>query len=243
MNIIQALRQLDPDNDGHWTDDGVPLVNVVSEILGKRVSRQEITNADSTYTRESAVEILSSDQPATIALPPEETVNQELDDDEGKEEVVTETEDLASETAEVAEEADVRVIDTIPIGDVLKDAGLCEIALRELEVEHRDSTAKLDLLQARIDMAAQHIQTLSRKLEKMPKPKGDGSDLKRYQRVQQETRERRAAAARKFIEGGTTPKDVLEELDGKSKLDRAMSQRRPALGAGRKVRPQLPTAG
>lgn len=54
MQIIDALRLLNPSDDALWTIDGLPLVDIVSELVGRAVKRQEIINAAPGFTRASA---------------------------------------------------------------------------------------------------------------------------------------------------------------------------------------------
>lgn len=54
MQIIEALEMLDPENDAHWTSEGLPLVEVVSAVLARPVKRQEITAAAPTFSRVTA---------------------------------------------------------------------------------------------------------------------------------------------------------------------------------------------
>lgn len=49
--IMQKLLELDPKNDTHWTDKGLPSVEVLSTMIGVRVSRQRITQAAPRFVR------------------------------------------------------------------------------------------------------------------------------------------------------------------------------------------------
>ena len=52
MEILEALKMLDLENDALWTGDGLPRVEVVGEMIGRMdVSRQEITDAAPLFTR------------------------------------------------------------------------------------------------------------------------------------------------------------------------------------------------
>ncbi len=57
MTIPEALKELDPLNDDHWTADGMPRVDVVANLHGAdNISRADITNAAPDFTRHSAME-------------------------------------------------------------------------------------------------------------------------------------------------------------------------------------------
>jgi hypothetical protein len=54
MNILDALRNLDPLNDDHWTDGGDPRIDAVKAFLGTAVTRAEIVAAAPDFNREKA---------------------------------------------------------------------------------------------------------------------------------------------------------------------------------------------
>ncbi len=49
--VMKTLLALDPANDTHWTDKGLPSVDVVSTMIGVRVSRSRITGAAPRFVR------------------------------------------------------------------------------------------------------------------------------------------------------------------------------------------------
>ena len=52
--LTAALTKLDPENDEHWTAEGLPLVSVVQEFASDdSVTRQTITAIAPSYTREA----------------------------------------------------------------------------------------------------------------------------------------------------------------------------------------------
>lgn len=51
MDIKEALGQLDTMNDEQWTSEGLPKVDVISEMVGSTVTRQQITDAGPKFTR------------------------------------------------------------------------------------------------------------------------------------------------------------------------------------------------
>lgn len=54
-NIQDALKQLDPKNDAHWTASKQPAVAAVSEFHGESVSREDIDSAAEGFNRDTAV--------------------------------------------------------------------------------------------------------------------------------------------------------------------------------------------
>jgi hypothetical protein len=52
--ILIALAKLDPLDDDHWTIDGSPKIEVVSNLVSSTVKRQDIVNAAPDFNREKA---------------------------------------------------------------------------------------------------------------------------------------------------------------------------------------------
>ena len=55
MDIKEALASLDALDDEQWTQDGAPKTDVVSELVGHKVSRAEIIEAAPKFSRENMV--------------------------------------------------------------------------------------------------------------------------------------------------------------------------------------------
>ena len=51
--ILQALEQLDVDNDNHWTSDGLPRIDAVQALVEGKVTREEITAASQGFSRQN----------------------------------------------------------------------------------------------------------------------------------------------------------------------------------------------
>lgn len=49
--ILEALLALDPDNEDHWTADGLPKVDIISNLVGETVTRQQITQAKPGFSK------------------------------------------------------------------------------------------------------------------------------------------------------------------------------------------------
>jgi len=64
--IQHAVKSLDPDEDAHWTKGGDPSVLAVIEILGEKLTRQDVSDAtDETrpITGEGTVTVEPEDNP------------------------------------------------------------------------------------------------------------------------------------------------------------------------------------
>lgn len=61
--IINALQQLDPNNDEHWTQEGLPRLDVLKQLTGiQELTRQAVTNAAPEFNRETAPEFFGEEE-------------------------------------------------------------------------------------------------------------------------------------------------------------------------------------
>jgi hypothetical protein len=58
--ILEAVQALDPQNDEHWTADGLPRLDAVENLLGSDISRKVVTNAAPDFSRAVAQELAQS---------------------------------------------------------------------------------------------------------------------------------------------------------------------------------------
>lgn len=63
MELIDALRNLDPLDDDHWTQSDDPRIDVVSRLVGRTVSRQEIIDASPGFSRTSPIASKREEKP------------------------------------------------------------------------------------------------------------------------------------------------------------------------------------
>jgi hypothetical protein len=86
MDIKEALMSLDQMDDEQWTKDGSPKLEVVSNLVGKQVSRAEVVDAAPKFSRENMDTSKEEKKPepdgdATVAaesVPDEEPVPMDL---------------------------------------------------------------------------------------------------------------------------------------------------------------------
>ena len=53
-DIASAIALLDPADDAHWTEAGLPAVDAVKAIVGRNVTRAEINDAAPDFMRPAA---------------------------------------------------------------------------------------------------------------------------------------------------------------------------------------------
>tara|TARA_Y100000310_G_scaffold215849_1_gene216801 strand:+ start:133 stop:633 length:501 start_codon:yes stop_codon:yes gene_type:complete len=51
LTLVDAVYELDPSNDGHWTKKGMPHLKVLEAVLGRFVSRAEVDQVAQGFVR------------------------------------------------------------------------------------------------------------------------------------------------------------------------------------------------
>ena len=90
MNLADALKQLDHENDAHWNQDGSIALSAISEIAGRKVKREELLETAPDLNRTTLAEISEpaaepapaegpepAEEPAPAAEPGEKTPREE----------------------------------------------------------------------------------------------------------------------------------------------------------------------
>jgi len=54
--LKQIIESLDPNEDGHWTSEGLPSIDAVQSAFGPNVTREDITVSGEGWTKERALE-------------------------------------------------------------------------------------------------------------------------------------------------------------------------------------------
>ena len=254
MNIIEALATLDPKNDEHWTGDGLPRVEFIAEATeNAKVTRKEIGDALPGLTRATFYEEFEPADAGATEEGDEEPATDDVADDvssvekeaagaldsEKSTEAAPEADLDTEEEAELEEvEAEESVLAMDP-RRVLNDPELTEKALVEIEAR---MARKADLVRRlEKEIAADHRwNEIIKRAMRSHRNKGYKQDnrtaIQRYQEGQAKVREERMRRAKAFAMAGTNRTDVAEATRDRSKLDEAMSGRKPARGSQRPAR-------
>lgn len=214
--IVSAIAQLDPDTDEHWTSDGLPLVEAVASFLGGATTRKEITEAAPGLTREAAM--------AAEKGGPQEPPLQGAEGGQEK---------------SLSDEPDVM---TLPMAQVMRSLPLVEKALQALAARCKEAEDRKKAVAEELSKLHFQVDILTRQLSRLKKtdPKTSQEEHRKFLEQSFEARRKRAEAAKAFVKAGTTPDAVREQLEVRSKLDRVMASRKPAIGSSR---PQMPLVG
>lgn len=199
--IIDALALLDPARDEHWTTDGLPRVDVLSELLGgEKVTRQLVTEAAPEFTRGVALKVGTG-----LAMTDEGATNEAAS-------VIPATAPEAAPTEDEALKATIRsqIIQTMvsmdappsfeelqgEYGSNLDDAELLRLCIAASTEAMEIWKGRADLAQGRIVANSKATKTFQVKLVQASEGEltGFALDNQRYLESQQKLRDERGAA-------------------------------------------------
>lgn len=218
--IKAALAQLDPANDDHWTNNGSPRMDVLQGILeDDKITRKMVTDADPAFTRETM-----------------EVAKNTSTHEEGNGKITQEPEGQ--------EEIDEPYILDLPLSEIFASEKNLMVFQAEISAVHSKMSIEKEALDDKIirysQLSARATSALNR--IRRGRPNHDTKDIRAYLDQQARVREDRAARAREFLEQGIDQSLLASVLTGKSKLDQALNQRKPAPGSTRPAR-GLPVRG
>lgn len=102
MSLIEALKNLDPENNDHWTSDGLPRLDVLKNLIGTQVTREQITALTKSFNRKNPT---LDPQETKTAETSKETPDETLDADDSDEPVDLSDEEAIEKEMEDAQEA------------------------------------------------------------------------------------------------------------------------------------------
>ena len=220
--IKAALAQLDPTIDAHWTSDGSPRMDIIQHLSGDAsITRKMVTDTDPTFTRKAD----EADEP-TAAV-------------EDAQEPMVEAE--APMPSEAPYEYDFEKMTT---QEIFAD----EATLTAFQAHATDLingwAAERKRLQNNIVNLSQVSARATIWLQRMRKDKTTGGDpsVVEYLSRQKKVRAAKAARAQALLDQGIDAKLLASQLSGKSTLDMALNQRKPARGSSRPD-PRMPVKG
>lgn len=248
MNIAEALKELNPTNDEHWTADGLPRMDVVEGLIGdKSITRADVTNTQPDFNRAAAV---SPDAGEEAALTPGAKADENIDHDYGDDAGAGfNDEHTPSSTPEPEAEFEIsddpEAISKMVLNELnlQSDVELKKLSKDELE-EERDRLATemiksqgvMEQAKKIADTLANAVNSLNRRIDVLQKadPNHSTAGIRAYLKQQNANRLARARGLTKFIDlTGIHPKDVASATDTKAPIDRAMNARKPARGSVR----------
>ncbi len=257
MNIHQALTQLDPANDEHWTSDGMPRMDVVQGLTeDPKLTRKAVTDAAPDFNREMAIAAAASaEAPEAPETPEEDDVPEQeptaLEEGEPTPDVPEQEPDaqgdgeLPDPDADEDEEfEDEPYILDLSLGEIFASEEMMIAFQAEANVvclEWQKEKKRLEAAIVRLSNLSASADARLNRL-KRSRPNHDTEELRGYLARQAQVREERAKRARAFLDQGINAGDLANTISGKSQLDQALNQRKPKLGSTRPA-PRMPVRG
>lgn len=216
MDIIEALRKLDVDNDNHWTSDGLPRLDTVKMIASDpSISRMDIDAVAAGFNRSNAAtwqpvksetqeageaNPTSNDQPPTTEDVQEPVEQPQAGGGDGQ---LTKQDDTQTEQGVSLEELETALEAAVARSDAARQAK------NAAEVEFREAIAAEDA---------------AREAVRAAQPKEEqGNVIQAYLQAQIKANQERAEIAARLAEAGITVKSV-EDVQFASKLDEALAK-------------------
>lgn len=221
--VIESLKQLDVNNDNHWTADGLPRLDTVRMIASDAsLTRETLDTIAPGFNRANAQTWEPSEQgsPKSVQDTPQDqtqptsTDQQTSTQDNQADSATTESSSTEQPTETEAQQAsEVEAYET-----ALKHLKECEAKTAEALQVQADANAKVaEALQAE-DIARKRVDSLA------PEEKNEDV-VQRYLRNQVKALEEQAELAAKIAESGINL-DALRQQLQLSPLDSALSQRK-----------------
>lgn len=229
MNLQTALAQLDPQQEDHWTADGLPRMDVLHQLTNdSTIKRQDVTNLSPGLMRDTAVELDDDDDD----LDEEEELEDEPED-VGEQPDYTDAPAAQPEEAAVFDPANDPVM-SMDSRQVISDYDLTCRAMASIEVRHSKALARRKAAEDELAQLNAKSEILKRAMiehERRTPSLRKTNPVKAYQESQLQERMRRVGNAQRFVTGQTSREDVSDVIDGRAPLDRALNAR------GKKSRP------
>ena len=218
MNIKEALAQLDALDDEQWTEDGAPKTDVVSKLVGKKVSRAEIIDAAPKFSRKNQDLTIEEEtkEPEQAPIVEPETVPLDM----------TLLEAFAEMEPMLPQELADKVLkdlpkELLPEVEKLLIEQIAELAARQKEVDEMSRKLKLSLATTRTWIKAL-IPDMSNQ-----------EAIQAYIKASAENRNAKAKAVHDAL-GGMKITDLVK-LDPRAAIDRAFA-RKTGRGVNRPMR-------
>lgn len=195
MDLKTALSQLDSLDDGHWTQEGLPRIEVLEGMVGEKLTRQQITDVAPKFSR-SSMELPEAEKEEVAAPSPAQEILTKM----------AESEPMEPNQFAMA-------ISRLP-ADALSAA--LQIVKDQME-DCNELIAKAEAMKNWIKINRQTITTAIQ--HRAPEPPNQTA-ISEYLQSQQDLRAAKVEATREILKG-IDPK----QLDPRAAIDRAFARK------------------
>lgn len=218
MDIREALGTLDTFDDNLWTSEGLPRLDALKDLLGRTVTRQEVTDAAPKFTRSNTDLSMIEDQPSPLSeaqAPPADPLD---------------LEDYSSILASFHEASPMSVKDftaflsTVPVGALESLLGLI-FNQQQAVIQKRNELEEMDR-----NLKTFKLFTETRLQREVP-DMSDQAAIMAFIKSQTEQRAQKKQVMNDIFKGID-----LSKFDPRAPIDRAMA-RKTARGTQRPIHP------
>ena len=218
-NLIIALTLLDPADDEHWTHGGQVRVDKVSEILQERgfepVNRQNIIDAAPTFMRETAKSLIAGWKGEVDPTSITASCEPEKPETNGSPKLI-----------EGQKACD------LPLETLMNSWELLEAATAELDERSQELLKKRKEIEEELKVVYLRSELCAKRLAVLKPAVNPQDTIRKYQEGQRNANAERVRRRRSILDG-IGAKGFEEETRVGSRLDTAMSARKPAPGSTR----------
>lgn len=231
--IVKALQQLDPKNDDHWTNDGLPRLDAIKGVSG--LKREDVTAAAPHFTKDNPVfEAPKADggestsgQGADAAPTPQADEQQGGDDEQAQDEQDAGDDEQGSDDEQQAQDDADDELEELPAELDEAEAAVLDAKAKLAEAQEQQAAAQKVVNEAQ----AEHDRLVEIR-DSQRRPHQDMEDRMAFIKRQAQMRAERAGASAEILKGLN-----VDKLDPRSPLDRSMARK---TGFGHRPRPQVP---
>lgn len=225
--ITDALSKLDPANDNHWTQDGLPRLDTIKILAGDpSLTREAVTAAAPDFNREAAQAAAGAAQAGagtTPAAPTDAAPPAPASAATGA--------DTTPPAPPAPSESENPVLNPPPLAQDGGDQDDLKARIAEAQLNLSDRQDALQLAKQELSDAQNELARLEAQLKESPA--SGGNPITAYLKQQQKNLEARGARKALIKESGLDLKQLAKDL--KSPLDAAM-ERKTNRGGQRPVR-------
>ena len=227
-NITDALSKLDPQNDNHWTQDGLPRLDTIKILAGNpSLTREQVTAAAPDFNRGSAQAAAGAQQGGAGTTPAAPTEP----GPQGGAQAAPSANETPHPAPPAQRESDLPNLNPPPLAEQAGDASDLTARIAEAKLQLSDAQDRLHLAKQELSDAQNKVAHLEAQIKETAV--GAANPITEYLKSQQRVLEERGAKRQLIRESGLNLKQLAKEL--KSPLDSAM-ERRNGRGGGRPVR-------
>ena len=239
MEIYEALEELDPMDDDHWTADGAPRIDIIKELVDDtvEVNRQAILDVAPKFNRETMD--LSPPAPSMSAEQIEKLKAQEASDLQSEKDLVSDH--VANAKQPDLEEVDSEILEKYMEGDIMGSRDFINFlmtvpgnTLESLRVivgeQFKAAEENLKAAEQIRLVLKQSLGFTQNRIEQLVPDIDNQSAIQQFITAQNKSRERKVITTRELLKGVD-----LKTLDPRSAIDRAMA-RKNTRGAARPTR-------